>query len=64
MTPTTHDQARDAITAHDQARDALTAIDRVRDAWAMWGRDADEQGQADAYRHAHTLIARASGDTP
>ena len=45
-------------------QDALTALDRVRDAWAVWERGSDEQGRSDAYRHAHTIITRAIGDTP
>ena len=61
------DRGRDALTTLDRVRDALTKIDRLDDdAWAAWKQGADmyEQGQADAYSHAHTIITEALGDTP
>ena len=51
----------------DRGWDALTELDRLDgDAWAAWKQGADmyEQGQADAYHHAHHLITDTLGDTP
>lgn len=56
-----------ALDTLDRVRDALTEIDRLDSpSWAVWEHDADmyEQGRADAYHHAHTIITEALGDTP